>query len=639
MEGTNNGIYAMTISYNIGFVPKWYIADLVGKPLAGGYMATFSSLDHQQFKGVYEDPSGTNLWPYVTIPNVGVRGILFDENGSQGPFYFKFDSTNSSDLYYIEIYDSDGVRQWTINNFNGTGSGSGGSIITNVISLQNQVANGVMYRNPGTAEVAPGTFYYIAPGAHSGLALTSSLCGPDIVFIKDFDDATDTISFPKFDLGDTTIDGDIAPVDYLHYDCTVASTTESYKYVQFPIVQDVENLANQTVTISFMGRCTGGTNSNLTIYTKQFFGDGTGASTTFTDAVDTFTLTGSWQKFSVSTTIPDVTGKDRGPCGNDGLFLLFQFPLKATTTMDLTKVVMVIGDVDPDVTFQTYDAIDGEIDNPRTGDIKYSVASSAQHGWVLMNDGLIGSASSGANGRAASDTFPLFNLLWAMDSTYVPMYDSSGNLQARGGSSVADYESNYSITLPKTLGNALATAAPSVSAAQTFTTAGGAGATILTLTSGNAASFGTGSPVHLTNSGGSLPTGLVSGTVYYSVYVTNSEIKLALTVDDAFNLTNLITFDGGSGSGTNSVQLYYAVAGGYRGEPSHLMTSGEVAQNYVTNTLFGVEISDGTGGGSYISYTVENFTNTDKRWTVGNASPSRFNVYQPTVYLNSFIKL
>ena len=187
----------------------------------------------------------------------------------------------------------------------------------------------------------------------------------------------------------------------------------------------------------------------------------------------------------------------------------------------------------------------------------------------------------------------------------------------------------------------MATSAPSVPAAQTFTTAGGAGATILTLTSGNAASFGTGSPVHLTNSGGSLPTGLVAGTVYYSVYITNSQIRLALTVDDALNMANLVTFVGGSGSGTNSIQLYYAVAGGYRGEPSHLMVPGEVAQNYVTDPLLGLQISSGPlGGGTLYTYFQRTgVSDNDNRWTVGNASPTRFNVYQPTVYLNSFIKL
>ena len=60
----------MTISYQLAPVPKWYIADLVGKPLGGGYLATFSSLDNTQLNPVYEDPAGAFVWPYVTIPNV-----------------------------------------------------------------------------------------------------------------------------------------------------------------------------------------------------------------------------------------------------------------------------------------------------------------------------------------------------------------------------------------------------------------------------------------------------------------------------------------------------------------------------------------------------------------------------------------
>lgn len=77
-----------------------------------------------------------------------------------------------------------------------------------------------------------------------------------------------------------------------------------------------------------------------------------------------------------------------------------------------------------------------------TGDIKLSVATSLS-GWVLSNGQTIGSATSGATGRANADTLNLFTLLW----------NNWANAQApvsggRGVSAAADFAANKTIVLP-----------------------------------------------------------------------------------------------------------------------------------------------------------------------------------------------
>ena len=85
-----------------------------------------------------------------------------------------------------------------------------------------------------------------------------------------------------------------------------------------------------------------------------------------------------------------------------------------------------------------------------TGDVKLSFTTS-QTGWVLMNDGTIGNASSGASTRANADTQNLFILLWNnVSDTYCAV---SGG---RGSTAAADYAANKTIALPKTLGRGLA---------------------------------------------------------------------------------------------------------------------------------------------------------------------------------------
>ena len=88
-----------------------------------------------------------------------------------------------------------------------------------------------------------------------------------------------------------------------------------------------------------------------------------------------------------------------------------------------------------------------------TGDVKLTFKTVADIGWVMMNDGTIGSASSSGTTRANADCQNLFTLLWNnISNANCPV--SSG----RGASAAADWSANKTIALPKALGRALAIA-------------------------------------------------------------------------------------------------------------------------------------------------------------------------------------
>lgn len=85
-----------------------------------------------------------------------------------------------------------------------------------------------------------------------------------------------------------------------------------------------------------------------------------------------------------------------------------------------------------------------------TGDAKLTFKTTADPGWVLANDGSIGSASSGATNRANADTQALYTLLWTnVSDTYAPV------ATGRGASAAADFGANKAMTLPKSLGRVL----------------------------------------------------------------------------------------------------------------------------------------------------------------------------------------
>lgn len=86
---------------------------------------------------------------------------------------------------------------------------------------------------------------------------------------------------------------------------------------------------------------------------------------------------------------------------------------------------------------------------PTTGDYFVSLSNTARAGWVIVNDGTIGNAGSGASARANADTIFLYTLLWTYNSANFPV--STG----RGASALADFNALKTIGIPKALGRVM----------------------------------------------------------------------------------------------------------------------------------------------------------------------------------------
>jgi len=85
-----------------------------------------------------------------------------------------------------------------------------------------------------------------------------------------------------------------------------------------------------------------------------------------------------------------------------------------------------------------------------TGDTKVTMRVVAPTGWIIMDDGTIGNAASGATTRANADCSALFTLLWTnAPNASCPV---SGG---RGASAAADFAANKTLRLPQTKGRAL----------------------------------------------------------------------------------------------------------------------------------------------------------------------------------------
>ena len=90
-----------------------------------------------------------------------------------------------------------------------------------------------------------------------------------------------------------------------------------------------------------------------------------------------------------------------------------------------------------------------------TGDCKLTFKKTADNGWIMLNDGSIGSAASGATTRANEDTKDLFMLMW--DNPYCEVQSFSGTSSTKT-TAIQDWSSNKRLILPKILGRAIACA-------------------------------------------------------------------------------------------------------------------------------------------------------------------------------------
>lgn len=452
----------MTTAFLLAPIPKWVLINNEGTVAGGARLYTYRSLNKIQPKAVYQDAGGTIPWN---------NPIIFNLNGVQGPFYWKVDSADLSDTYYLEAYDSNGNLLWTQDDYFPSGSGGGGNVTT-YVPLQNYITNNQFIDHmDGTSNPILSTTLVVAPSNHKGF--TPSLInpvtglygtlGPDILFVKSNINATDQITFPLFDLATAPLTGDVTPVNYVRYLCTNNPIpAEDYKCFQFPITQKVKNLSNQDMSFQVWARVAPLTTPvTITAYLRQYFGSGTAASADVRGVIGAMALDTNWTKYTFNFTVPDVAGKSIGNPGeqtdDDAVYVQLEMPLGQACDVWFIKPTLYLGTINPDQNFDTYDQINSINLTQRTGEVRASYLSSMPGGWVRMNDGSIGNVGSLATIRRNADTFQLFKTLW--DSVSQPtanVYATvSGGL---GVSAVADFIANKTLTLPRALGMALASA-------------------------------------------------------------------------------------------------------------------------------------------------------------------------------------
>jgi len=623
----------MPVTYNIVPIPLWYFADNEGRPLGGGYMTTWRSVDKVTPKPIYTDASGQFAWP---------NPVYFNANGEAPGMFFWADD----EPYFVIVYASDGTQLFNVDNYGpGIAGGGGGGTVTTNNFLANYVINNLFLQQGGTSVVAGiNTFSniqsgtVIAPSCHEGFVKVSTgfstipYAGPDIMFVRSNDSSTDNLKFAKadFDAGTNPLTGDITPEYYVQLTCTAAGN-ETLKAIQWPIDLHVKNLEQQPVSGIVWAKSNSGTPS-LLMNLVQYFGTGSATTPVVTPIpINAGTLVGSWVAYSgVLNTIPSVAGKTLGSGGDDATYLQICFPTAQTFDISFTKPKLYLGTVTVFPELQSYDFVNTNVNSPRTGDIRTSLNAHAPFGWVAANNGTIGSASSTSSNiaRANIDTWPLYSLIWnGVTDHWAPVAGG------RGASAIADFSANKAMTLTKNLGRVLAGMNPLFTTSMTFT----ANYLIATFTVSSTSQLPTGTPVVVSNSGGALPTPLTENTVYYVINTGATTFQLAISVDYAQDSAAITLLDNGTGTHTVLPALGAAI-----GQGAHVLIQDELPD--VNLNMSDVPVWQvGTNANGVIA--VGDHLN--QKGTANNASnviplgggDVPHNTMQPTTFMNVFIKL
>ncbi len=148
------------------------------------------------------------------------------------------------------------------------------------------------------------------------------------------------------------------------------------------------------------------------------------------------------------------------------------------------------------------------------GTVQQYIGTTAPLGWLLLQGGTIGDASSAATVRANADTETLYCLLWnSLSNAQAPV--SSG----RGATAAEDFAAHKTITLPDARGRAvIGSGTGSGLTARTHGATGGAETHTLTITEmpSHAHSYGTFSFALAGSNAANIPVNAANGTTAYT---------------------------------------------------------------------------------------------------------------------------
>jgi hypothetical protein len=186
----------------------------------------------------------------------------------------------------------------------------------------------------GKNKIINGNFDFWQRGTTASYSNQSSQYLADRWLMRSTATANVTISRQSFTVGQTDVPNN--PKYFYRWDTT--SHTTGSGILEYRI-EDVSTFAGNTCTLSFWAKCN--TAQTISNTYRQDFGSG-GSTLVSTPTGSLLSLTTAWQKFTVTVTLPSISGKTIAG-GNDHLGLRFIMPA-TVCTVDIAQVQLEAGE-------------------------------------------------------------------------------------------------------------------------------------------------------------------------------------------------------------------------------------------------------------------------------------------------------
>ena len=343
---------ALNPEYILGpSLQEFFIDKDSGLPLSGGKIFFFSDNARSILKDVFEISGAPPNYSYTVLPNpliLSAVGTIVDTNGADIlPYYFPFDNEGNVDNYYIVVYNSMGVLQFTREGFPNFTTAE----VSTSVDITNFIPNGQFLAHDNIPATSANSFTagkvsadntVIAPGGWTFNRGPSST-------------ATDFVTFPAFATGVLLPTGN--PRFAVQVNTTVAGS-DTFKDIRinFPGVNTFASDI-QSYDFYFEGESVNASDIlNCQVVLRKFFGTGGSPSATTETPIGTFTLLGQEiTSFNFSFIFGLNTGDVLGTNGDDMVSICVRLPPTGVQDALFDDFALVLG-IDPLTAYPTQTA-------------------------------------------------------------------------------------------------------------------------------------------------------------------------------------------------------------------------------------------------------------------------------------------
>lgn len=323
---------------------QYFVDKTTGLPLSNGYIEFYSDTNRSLFKPVFKISGSPPDYTYTELPNPstlsGVGTFQDESNVNVNIYYFPYDIEGNLELYYIKVFDENGVLQFDRGGFPNIADGSGGGG-SGQIGAFNYVTNGQFYLHNNVAaqpflnqtagqitqevtEVAQGGWYFVRPTVTT---------------------ASDFVTFER--IGEFVEEPTQSPRYEIVNKCQVADPSNPNKGFRIRFY-DVNKFASSTqlYTVAFSARTIDSGDFPVKLNIIKNFGTGGSPSPVETTFIQEFQITGDQTLFTISFIFGDNVGKNIGTNDDDYVELAFFVPTNFNFGWASTDYAMLIGEVD-----------------------------------------------------------------------------------------------------------------------------------------------------------------------------------------------------------------------------------------------------------------------------------------------------